>query len=197
MARASNITVQSNIKEIFNKRSHIHFLFFLLMVSCSTKDPGRRRHIDLGLGYQKINHTPLNEAEKSGPLYFLRYYKGIQTSYFGQYGWALGIQETNQEGKNSERHQVFNNRSGFFDLSYLLPTGNSSFQIGGLVRTFAGLGVEFDKANKSNFQVVSCIGPQLQKDLSQSFIMGVSILRTMFLKERAIVQIPFFIGWKF
>jgi hypothetical protein len=184
-------------ERILPRGTSLLLFLVLFLASCSTRDPGRRRHIDLGLGYQKINHTPAGEAEKTGPLFHLRYYKGTQTQFLGQYGWAIGIQETIQEGKTSTRNQVFNNRAGFFDLSYLLPAGNSTIQIGGIVRTFAGYGVEFDRNNKTNIQVVPYAGPQIQKDLGERFVMGVSLLRTLLLKERAIVQIPFFIGWKF
>ncbi len=148
-------------------------------------------------GIVETKNVPEGEAEKDGYFYGLRYYKGQQTQRLGQYGWAVGFQEAQIEGKTATKRQLLVNRSGFLDLIYYLPSGEKRFLLGILHRTFAGPGVEYGMNEKNRWQLVSLIGPQFQKFIGERTIFGVALLRSYEFERRTIVQIPVYIGWKF
>lgn len=156
-----------------------------------------RRRLDLSWGQQKIKDTPPDEIEKSGYFYFIRYYRGIQVPYLGQFGLGLGAQEARLSGENSERRQEILNRSGFFDLNYYLPMGRPSWAIGFTHRTFIGMGSDLGMKEKNQWQNMAMMGPVFEKSIGARLILGGAFLKSTRLKERSISQIPIYLGWKF
>ncbi len=180
-----------------NLLSGLTILICFFLSSCATRIIGTFRQVDFMGGYKQVKNVPVDEAEKKGFLLGVRYYKGLQTERLGQYGWAAGLQETHVEGKTSIRKQTLVNRSGFFDLSYFLPSGEERFLIGVLHRTYIGPGVEYGMNERRRWQLLSYVGPQIQKFLGERTVFGAALLHSYGFEKRAIVQIPIYIGWKF
>jgi len=161
--------------------------------------------VDLGGGYQLLGSSIAGQNDLKGAFILGDAVFEFRKQRFGDVGFALGFQQTWQEGLSATRSQKIQTRLPFVDVNYSYPVLAERLYAGLHIRNMLGAGSHYDISDLTSFQWLFAVGPRVEyripvdllKGRKTELVLSASALRGLGASGQSLWQFPIGVGIRF